>query len=320
MEKLLTIGTEYTYYLIDDIYVKGVVLFNDGISAILKVTDRFLEGYFEILRYNEVKRFFPMFIDADAKKQSEYLCLDVERRENYFERDPKTNIIMVPDYNVNGYKMIPADPRTFIKERLRRILEYNLRKIEKEKEKRASIVGGQINVDVENASVEEIFEEYEKRHHISKDVLYYGLNRSVHWLNNRNCAILTAWRGNYKRKENDERNRKLQLALRNYGYGVIRMKGCYAEIGRLVDKENSFLVIDLEDTNDFMFNIFEQSENYEQDCFLYKPMNEDVAYLIGSNDRYGKWKKDVAGVLQINSVEANNYSEVGSGRISFEKK
>lgn len=111
----------------------------------------------------------------------------------------------------------------------------------------------------------------------------------------------------------------MQQKLRALGYGVIRVKGCYAEIGRPLEKENSFLVFDLEDTKDFMQNIYDLSEYNEQDCFLYKPVDEEVAYLVGTNDHYGKGKIDLAGFMKINSETADAFTKVASGTISFEK-
>ena len=47
---------------------------------------------------------------------------------------------------------------------------------------------------------------------------------------------------------------------------------------------------------------------------------EEVAYLIGTNDDfirdYGERKE--AGRLRIGNLSATTYSEIGSGRISFE--
>ena len=69
-----------------------------------------------------------------------------------------------------------------------------------------------------------------------------------------------------------------------------------------------------------MDNIYKQSELYEQDCFLLKPKDDHIAYLIGTNDDFGKGEIQIAGVMRINSNSSNNYSEISTGKISFEKK
>lgn len=317
----LSIGMFYRYYVNDEIYVEGLVVSNDGVTAIIKVTDRYGEGFFEILYYKEVRKYFPSFRDEKAENLTEYLCLDIETESNLFFRDPDSDTIMLQVYNDNNEcSLIPAEPFKFRMERLKKILIFELKKREDaEKERLANLSDPLITVEVSEATIDDMYDDFDKEKGIEKQKLEYGLNRSVHWLNNRNCAILSAWRGNYNRTENNKRNQELQQALRSYGFGVIRVKGCYPEIGKSVEKENSFLVIDLEDAPDFEEIIYEHSEQYEQDCFLYKPVDEEKAYLIGTNDDFGKDKLEFVGILRINNQDAEQYSEIGSGRISFEK-
>ena len=317
-KECLSVGQFYRYYVDYEVFVEGQVVSNDGVTAIIKVTNRYVEGYFEIIYYKDMHQFFPSFRDSEAEALTEFLCLDVETESNLFFHDPDSGVLMQLCYDEkNGYSFIPADAAKFRAERLKKKLIYELKIIE-EADKSES--GFRIIIDVQNATIEEMYQELNKIWGTDKQCLNYSLNRSVHWLNNRNCAIISAWRGNYNREENDKRNFKLQRTLRDYGFGVIRVKGCYPEIEKKVEKENSFLVIDLEDTPDFAERIYEQSEHFEQDCFLYKPIDEKTAYLIGTNDRFGKDRIDVAGILHINSLTAEQYSEVGSGRLSFEKE
>ena len=317
-KECLYVGQLYRYYVDYEVFVEGRVVSNDGVTAIIKVTNRYGEGYFEIIYYKDMHQFFPSFRDSEAEALTEFLCLDVETESNLFFHDLDTGKLMQLCYDEkDGYTFIPADASKFRTERLKKKLIYELKKIE-EADKSES--GSRIIIDLQNATIEEMYQELNKIWGTDKQCLNYSLNRSVHWLNNRNCAIVSAWRGNYNREENDKRNFKLQRTLRDYGFGVIRVKGCYPEIEKKVEKENSFLVIDLEDTPDFAERIYEQSEHFEQDCFLYKPIDEKTAYLIGTNNRFGKDRIDVAGILHINSLTAEQYSEVGSGRLSFEKE
>ena len=318
----LSMGELYRYYVDNEIYVEGQVVSNDGVTAIIKVTDRYGEGFFEIIYYKEIRQFFPSFCDEDAENLTEYLCLDIETEYNLFFRDPDSDAIMLQVFDENYERsLIPAEPFKFRMERLKKVLIFELKKMEDaEKERLANLSDPLITVEVSKATIDDMYDDFDKEKGIEKQKLEYGLNRSVHWLNNRNCAILSAWRGNYNRTENNKRNQELQQALRSYGFGVIRVKGCYPEIGKSVEKENSFLVIDLEDAPDFEEIIYEHSERYDQDCFLYKPVDEEKAYLIGTNDNFGKDKVEYVGILRINNLNAEQYSEIGSGRISFENK
>lgn len=147
-----------------------------------------------------------------------------------------------------------------------------------------------------------------------------SLNRVVYWINKTDCANITAWRSGNKRAINDANNRILQETLRAMGYGVIKLQGFYAEVGHDVSKENSFLVFDQNDDPDFFDNLRMLSEKFEQDCFLFKAADEDVAYLIGTNDDFirDNGERKEAGRLRIGNLDAKIYSEIGSGRISFE--
>ena len=146
------------------------------------------------------------------------------------------------------------------------------------------------------------------------------LNRAVYWITTKDCANITAWRSGNKRAVNDANNRELQEALRAMGYGIIKLQGFYAEVGQDVSKENSFLVFDRNNDPNFYENLYNLSKQFEQDCFLYKPAEEEVAYLIGTNEEFirDNGERIEAGRLRIGSLSAKAYSEIGSGRISFE--
>lgn len=318
------IGSKYVYEIEDIAYIEGTVIYNDGVTAIIKVTDRYMEGFFYVLRYNELKHFFPSFIDNDAERNSEYLCMDIENDECLFERNPDSGTIMYHEFDdKNAPTTYPATPKKVFKDRALKKLVYELgllqKKAEKAKKEDLNKYGCCINVDVDNSLVnqmKEVDEDYDN----PERSLESSLNRTVYWLNKRNCAILTAWRSEYNRSTNNRRNNELQKSLRELGYGVIRVKGCYMPVDKPIVEERSFLVIDLKDTADFKEHIYRLSEYYGQECFLYKPLKGEKAYLIGTNEVFGKRKEVFAGVLYINSSTAQNFSEVASGTISFEMK
>ena len=87
-----------------------------------------------------------------------------------------------------------------------------------------------------------------------------------------------------------------------------------------MSKENSFLVFDQNDDPNFYDNLRMLSEKYDQDCFLFKAVDDDIAYLIGTNEDFIRenGERSEAGRLRIGNIDATTYSEIGSGRISFE--
>ena len=323
IESSLNVGCDYIYYVSNETSIRGRVLYNDGVTAILQVTNRYVECFFEILYYKEVKRFFPWFNDHEAQtSRKEYLCLDVETETNLFSRDTDTNKIGHYHIDERGqYVFTPIDECEFRMQRCKKLLIYRMKEIERERNAKQSSYNSTVTVCLDDTLIREMYQEYDKQHGISAkdDVLHHGINRSIYWLTHRNCAILSAWRGTYSRKENDKRNKELQQSLRSLGYGVIRVMGCYAEIGKPIEKENSFIAFDLSDTDNFMENIYNLSEHYDQDCFLYKPIDEETAYLIGTNDDYGKGKIDLVGYLHINNESTENFTKDASGTISYSK-
>lgn len=134
----LDVGSDYVYLIGDDdfssVAIRGHVLFNDGVTAILQVTNRYEECFFNILYYNEVKRFFPEFKDPDAQRLKEYLCLDVETESNLFERDPETDVIGKYHFDDEGqWEFTPVDPIRFRMERLKKLLIYRMKEMERER-------------------------------------------------------------------------------------------------------------------------------------------------------------------------------------------
>jgi len=109
----------------------------------------------------------------------------------------------------------------------------------------------------------------------------------------------------------------MQRKLRSLGYGVHKVRGCYNEVGKPATRENSFLVFDKYQTFRLKEDVRALSEKYEQDCFLFKPKGEEQALLIGTNDAFGR-REQILGRVRINMSDSENYSEIGSGIISFD--
>lgn len=153
-----------------------------------------------------------------------------------------------------------------------------------------------------------------------------NLRRAVSWLVNCDCAMITAWRksrpdGTPKtRIENDNDNKTLVQKLRDFGYGVSKVQGCYQEIGHPLSRENSFLVFDLLNDSELFFErIFNLSTLFLQDSFLYKRAGVNtVAYEIGTNEAFGLNKRKPIGTMRVGVCTEGIFSKIGSGTITFE--
>ena len=149
-----------------------------------------------------------------------------------------------------------------------------------------------------------------------------GISRAMHWFEKCDCAILTAWRKNEKTKErNKENNRTLQQTLRRNKYGVIKVRGYYPEIGSNLSREESFFSVNFErSTDEFFSDIRILSETYNQDCFLFKKAGADEkAFLYGTNEEFGKGRREYLGELQIKAtpVAYESSTKIGNKWIVF---
>jgi len=114
------------------------------------------------------------------------------------------------------------------------------------------------------------------------------------------CGALTAFRtaadcGNgepYTPADNKKRNRSLMAKLKSKGYGLTKLKGTYPEGGKTAT-EDSFFVVDLEDTGNLKKDLMKLGAEFEQDSILYIPKSAisggPKAYLIGTNSCPNNW-------------------------------
>jgi len=108
------------------------------------------------------------------------------------------------------------------------------------------------------------------------------------WKHNKehDCGALSAFRSNYSRKENEQRNKSLLAKLKSKGYGVTKLNGIYPEGGK-EGKENSFFVVDLNDSGKLFDDLKKLGEHFDQDSILFIPKNsisgENKAFLFGTN-------------------------------------
>lgn len=318
----------------------GIVVYTDGKTSIVRIKSMYQElqdSY--ALTYKEIKDRYPDFEDPKHTQLTDYLCMDVENEVSLYWRGNDDTLYPAifdeEDHSFCGYdrpedsdnesidltmlnektkafrdQLLDSDDET--RQRIRKkVLDFSGRKDEVPKlDKKGFVISlpGRTILELENkdAIVEPFF---------------HGIARAEYWLMNKDCAILTTWRADKTRKQNNEDNKELVADLRELEYGVTKVRGCYVNSNNEINKENSFLVINFSDKSDDFFDaIFRFSENYQQECFLYKSKDDETAYLVGTSDefKYGRGKIVAAGTLHINSKSATNFSQIGSGQISFE--
>ena len=150
-----------------------------------------------------------------------------------------------------------------------------------------------------------------------------GISRAMHWFEKCDCAILSAWRneGDMTKRINQERNKALCNALRRNKYGVTSVKGYYSEKDNGFTREASFFTVNFEKSSeDFFMDIRGLSETYNQDCFLFKKAGKDEkAFLYGTNDDFGRGKREELGPLQVKAIPVNreNSTRIGNKWMLF---
>ena len=91
-------GTEENHFPI-----WGNEVFNDGSTAILKVTNMYAECEHLTLTYDEVVNCFPDYSDAEHTSRTSYLCLDVSTKKISHYHDIDTYRIVSPDTDPQDY-------------------------------------------------------------------------------------------------------------------------------------------------------------------------------------------------------------------------
>ena len=127
-----------------------------------------------------------------------------------------------------------------------------------------------------------------------------GIQRVSYWMKNVDIAIISAYRGNLPKKENQERNKKLLSKLQEYGFGMFSVKGVYHEAG--MDKpssEHSFFLTNLNNSRNFKENLFKLAESFDQDSFLFKLTSENSAFLYGTSPAFENGYK---GLIELGTL------------------
>lgn len=311
----------YTNIEVDDAFIKGDIIYYDELSTIVvEVKDMTQDMFPFTLFANEVKSRFTSIVLKNKDPYQRYLCLNTKSMTSLFYYDMGTGIMADAVYDADG-NFVDFDIEDYIDEES---MEPTFSE---------EGVHEQISIKLSMEDIEELENndallEADGIENVDSDgniTLSGGdacsITRAKTWFNTRDCAILTAWRQGKVRKENNDNNRMLQQRLRKLGYGVTKVTGWYPEENREMARENSFLTVNLKDEESFRDNLSELSELYDQECFLYKKSGYDTpaVYVYTKDvDEYQKGDMKLLGRLRIGNMDADAYSQIKAGRITFE--
>ena len=168
-----------------------------------------------------------------------------------------------------------------------------------------------------------------------------SINRMLQWLKDCDCAFISAFRNELKdvrdadatylgpdknwkegkkftHEENRQKNKLMVAELLQLGYGVTKVKGVYPEGMTDETSEESYLVVNRNNDENFLKNLLRISEFYNQDSIYYKEKGKTKGNLIGTNDNgfpeYHKKGED----SEMKIGTASNYmSRMGNKAFSF---
>lgn len=311
----------YTNIEVDDAFIKGDIIYYDELSTIVvEVKDMTQDMFPFTLFANEVESRFTGIVLKDNDPYQRFLCLDTKSMTSLFYYDMGTGIMADAVYDADG-NFVDFDIEDYID-------EESMEPTFTEEEVHEQISIKLSMEDIEELENNDALLEADGIENVDSDgnITLSGedacsITRAKTWFNTRDCAILTAWRQNKGRKENDDNNRILQQRLRELGYGVTKVTGWYPEENKEMARENSFLTVNLNDEESFRDNLSELSEFYDQECFLYKKSGYDTpaVYVYTKDvDEYQKGDVKLLGRLRIGNMDADAYSQIKAGRITFE--
>ena len=148
----------------------------------------------------------------------------------------------------------------------------------------------------------------------NKNLNESNINRMLHWLKGCDCAFITAFRKEFKdirdkdatyfgpngdweegkkisHEENRQKNKLMVAELLQLGYGVTKVQGVYPETPKTNDApitdnediEESYLVVNRRNDENFLKNLQRIAEFYNQDSIYYKEAGAEEGHLIGTN-------------------------------------
>jgi hypothetical protein len=166
---------------------------------------------------------------------------------------------------------------------------------------------------------------------MTNNLLESSLSRIWNKTENHACGMITAYRGNRTRSENQKKNRELLAWLLKKGYSVTKVAGQYIENMGMEDEqevgEPSFFVcnhrVDGDDGGQLQADLKKAGEYFEQDSVLIIPVGGKGAYLVGTTRRpndflpYGQHMS--VGSRKFGDASGPFFSRIRGRKFAFEE-
>lgn len=183
----------------------------------------------------------------------------------------------------------------------------------------------------------------------NKNLNESNINRMLHWLKGCDCAFITAFRKEFKdirdkdatyfgpngdweegkkfsHEENRQKNKLMVAELLQLGYGVTKVQGVYPETPKTNDApitdnediEESYLVVNRHNDENFLKNLQRIAEFYNQDSIYYKEAGAEEGHLIGTNGcGWPEYYEKGSGSKLHLDTGSNYMSRLGNKAFSF---
>ena len=183
----------------------------------------------------------------------------------------------------------------------------------------------------------------------NKNLNESNINRMLHWLKGCDCAFITAFRKEFKdirdkdatyfgpngdweegkkfsHEENRQKNKLMVAELLQLGYGVTKVQGVYPETPKTDDApitdnediEESYLVVNRRNDENFLKNLQRIAEFYNQDSIYYKEAGAEEGHLIGTNGcGWPEYHEKGSGSKLHLDTGSNYMSRLGNKAFSF---
>ena len=183
----------------------------------------------------------------------------------------------------------------------------------------------------------------------NKNLNESNINRMLYWLKGCDCAFITAFRKEFKdirdkdatyfgpngdweegkkisHEENRQKNKLMVAELLQLGYGVTKVQGVYPETPKTNDApitdnediEESYLVVNRRNDENFLKNLQRIAEFYNQDSIYYKEAGAEEGHLIGTNGcGWPEYHEKGSGSKLHLDTGSNYMSRLGNKAFSF---
>ena len=159
-----------------------------------------------------------------------------------------------------------------------------------------------------------------------------GLARIYDKMQKHATGTITAFRGEFSRRENMTKNSELKQELLRLGFSVTAIEGSYIENFGSADEvevaEKSFFVanhnVEGDDRGELERALIRMGKKFDQDSVMIVPVGGKNAYLVGTSIRDNAWpeygQKEVVGSGRLGQHSGMFLSRIRGRAFAFESK